>query len=738
MSSGVQKETLKTRLRQLADEITCPVCQEFFREPKILPCFHYYCKQCVVELAAREQPFPCPECRRDTLLPTQGAEGFPTAFFVDRMRSVHSAMEDIQGETVTSSGDLVCQQCHSDRAVSFCRHCIQYVCDFCRIGHSRMKVYSGHVVVSIKELRKNSEENFPNPQPEQVVCKAHQELLKIYCFECNKLICRDCTVKDHKDDAFEFVSKCAPQVRLGLQESLRPLQNTRAQIRTVQKQLEQEKNEFIAQKTHLENAINRSFDEMVRIVEQCRLQMLTTSYKRLEERASAFTAQEKCLGVYDTEIQSLVEFVEHCTERDEEMLLIHKELRHKIEELRHECDTWDLDPAVIPNIDVVIACPDEVKSLIQKSSYVTMCMAEPSMCRAEGPGMEGAETKTRTHLVVHTVYSNGRPCSEKQSVRAELKSMVDGTVVVAEVEEQEKGRYLVSYTADVRGRHELMILVNQQPIAGSPFGVIVEHHPTQLGKPVSVISNINRPYNIALNKNGQLFVTQPEKGAVVAYSNGGMLVSGGKVGLKHPRGIAIGEDGSFLITSGSTEQLMKLKEDWTLLKQIGKSGDVAAQFKGIRSVKISPAHMYYVCEQMNHRVQVFDEDLNHVCSFGKIGKKLGEFNYPTDVAFDEMGQVYVVEHWNHRVQKFSPNNQPLMTFGKRKGELSFPGGIHIRGKFVYVTECGNHRVSVFTTSGALVTSFGSSRELQVPGGISADDDGYIYVCNIGKNQIVVY
>ena len=32
-------------------EITCPICQDYFREPKILPCFHYYCKECVRQLA---------------------------------------------------------------------------------------------------------------------------------------------------------------------------------------------------------------------------------------------------------------------------------------------------------------------------------------------------------------------------------------------------------------------------------------------------------------------------------------------------------------------------------------------------------------------------------------------------------------------------------------------------------------------------------------------------------------
>jgi len=34
-------------LEELEEEITCPVCQDHFRKPKILPCLHYYCKECV-------------------------------------------------------------------------------------------------------------------------------------------------------------------------------------------------------------------------------------------------------------------------------------------------------------------------------------------------------------------------------------------------------------------------------------------------------------------------------------------------------------------------------------------------------------------------------------------------------------------------------------------------------------------------------------------------------------------
>ena len=54
-------------LQKLDDELTCPVCTEHFKEPKVLPCLHYYCKTCIADLINRAngRPFNCPECRRE-------------------------------------------------------------------------------------------------------------------------------------------------------------------------------------------------------------------------------------------------------------------------------------------------------------------------------------------------------------------------------------------------------------------------------------------------------------------------------------------------------------------------------------------------------------------------------------------------------------------------------------------------------------------------------------------------
>ena len=54
-------------LQKLDDELTCPLCTQHFREPKVLPCLHYYCKACIADLikSAKGRPFNCPECRRE-------------------------------------------------------------------------------------------------------------------------------------------------------------------------------------------------------------------------------------------------------------------------------------------------------------------------------------------------------------------------------------------------------------------------------------------------------------------------------------------------------------------------------------------------------------------------------------------------------------------------------------------------------------------------------------------------
>ena len=118
-------------------------------------------------------------------------------------------------------------------------------------------------------------------------------------------------------------------------------------------------------------------------------------------------------------------------------------------------------------------------------------------------------------------------------MRAELKSLVDGSITQAEVSHQTRsvGSYEVSYQPSIRGRHKLSVLVNDVAIAGSPFKVYVQQPPQLMGQPVRVIRGLSEPWRATLSSSGQLIVT--ERGSIMVGSQYLMVKVNWCVGLTH-------------------------------------------------------------------------------------------------------------------------------------------------------------------------------------------------------------
>ena len=101
--------------------------------------------RCIYSLALRtglNKPFPCPECRADTILSQGGVDALQPAFFINRMKSVHSKLELAHGKV-----EAKCEICSEDKAEAFCRQCAQFICAECVKSHQRLKkLFPGHKV----------------------------------------------------------------------------------------------------------------------------------------------------------------------------------------------------------------------------------------------------------------------------------------------------------------------------------------------------------------------------------------------------------------------------------------------------------------------------------------------------------------------------------------------------------------------------------------------------------------
>ena len=197
----VSKSTLPLPLVNEKD-ITCTVCLDNFKEPKVLRCCHTFCKSClerIIEKAKVKTNLVCPQCRAEHTIPPNGPEGFLTDFSLLSELS-KSLTSDVESGKSPRSVD-VCGECDSsDVAVAFCSVCHSYLCSACLNIHKKLKHFRNHKVTSLECL---GQEVVSKDETIFLHCHEHvEEPLKVFCKTCQLLVCCQCITESHECHKF--------------------------------------------------------------------------------------------------------------------------------------------------------------------------------------------------------------------------------------------------------------------------------------------------------------------------------------------------------------------------------------------------------------------------------------------------------------------------------------------------------------------------------------------------------
>nr|XP_034178062.1 hyphally regulated cell wall protein 3 isoform X4 [Osmia lignaria] len=124
-------------MEQFEQLLTCAICLDRYRNPKLLPCQHSFCMEpCMDGLVdyVRRQ-VKCPECRAEHRIPYQGVQAFPTNVTLQRFLELHI---EITGELPDpTSGQTMerCGVCSEKSYCSLCVHCEKKCCPECKDAH---------------------------------------------------------------------------------------------------------------------------------------------------------------------------------------------------------------------------------------------------------------------------------------------------------------------------------------------------------------------------------------------------------------------------------------------------------------------------------------------------------------------------------------------------------------------------------------------------------------------------
>lgn len=702
-------------MEELESEITCAVCHEHYKDPKVFPCCHYYCRQCIQNLARKNDPFPCPECRKDTTIPQGGIDQLPTAFFVNRMKEVHSKLERTHGKV-----EAKCEMCSCDKAAAFCRHCVMFICHECAKQHQKMKVFVGHKVDTLSELRSGGAKEVMMQASSYQTCKLHEEPFKIYCFDCSSLICRDCTMYDHKDHKHNFVKEVGPKIK---EKSLQRLDS----LREIEQSLSQAIEKVQSVKTDVEGEgraiakeIEDSFAQLHKILEDRKHVLLNEAVAIVAEKLENLSSQEKSLSNSCTDVRSVIDYTNQCVQNsaDNDYVCMHADVESRIErELEEQKKREDdLEPVEGVDLKVEVECAKEMEKLCQKARVAKGYNTFEFVLTSEEKGkIEVGQ--------VSVVFLSATKLG-KGAIECQLKSLSDGSTVKCDVH-QMKDKYHVTFTPTVRGRHELIISAAGVVIPGDPLPVYVSLNPAKLKTCVRTIPNLGYGSDIAINSQNEIVYTQVNADVVVMDKAGNKVRSITKAPYNFNRltGVAVDEEDNVYITDEYVNMIYKFSKEMKMILNVKNDSTTGHLAVAVIQDKVM------VCPKNKHSISVYSRELKHLREIILPGK--GEF---CGVASDEDGNLYASDVTNSDVVIFSSGGKHLRSF-KVGGQ---PHGVCIAGQNVYVSDWSNHSVSVYTTQGVLVTAFGTIKCFKYPWGMCLDRDGFLYVCDCNNMKIQVF
>ncbi|XP_078661714.1 tripartite motif-containing protein 2-like [Branchiostoma floridae x Branchiostoma belcheri] len=130
---------------QIHEELSCSICLELFTRPKVLPCQHTFCQDCLQDHVEVRTPLECPNCRQPFSLPPGGVPALPDNHLVASLcgRIIKQSFPSTDKKKQPTSSE----QCnfHSGEQLSlYCDECNVPLCVTCldeaHRGHSTMSL----------------------------------------------------------------------------------------------------------------------------------------------------------------------------------------------------------------------------------------------------------------------------------------------------------------------------------------------------------------------------------------------------------------------------------------------------------------------------------------------------------------------------------------------------------------------------------------------------------------------
>ena len=680
-------------IKSTTDILTCPVCRQLFNNPRFLPCYHFYCEQCLEKLQVQSK-ISCPECRQEAIVPLGGVKQLRSNFLVNRL------VEELVNKRAKEGDEEVqCDNCdENDQVVGYCPNCSTFLCELCYRYHKRDRITRNHHIVLFSEIITIPDEILVNT----LQCQEHgSNELQYYCETCDELICMYCTIKEHNGHSHDVIKKMAGKFRHIMNENIATAENMFKHLSKLHDDIETMINQIRDQENEVIRDIKQHYTTLVdKIIEQGDHKEQQV-HKIASEKVKALTQQQEELDSIQMQflyMKELHDSAKKSSNPDKVLLSLQKQVKDYTKKLTEAYNTLQTEPVELDTIQFFVEkvhFPQFGQVFSAADPSVSELLSFPKYAFKDVP----------VEFSVNTKYGNGCHYSRGGNhitVQTQLQLESGNTEsIVSSVTDNKNGTYTATLTAHKTGRAKVSVLLDGEQIKDSPCNFPVGRNYRAISKPSNIVQ------------------------------------ISGHWAVK-PWGIAFGNNNVWAVADWAEHCIHVFHKHDQLLWKFGSKGSNKGQLDGPCGIAFDKNNYLYVADYNNRRVQKFDINGNCILHFKETGD--GCLGSPVDVTVHE-DKVYVADSTANRIVKFSSDGQFCQVIGK--GLLDNPNGVTVsRNNHLLVTNLNNNSIYVFRLDGQYLGKFGALGpglgHLSGPRSITTDANGFILVTDTGNDRITIF
>ena len=585
------------------------------------------------------------------------------------------------------------------------------------------------------------------------LCSTHKDKeAELFCETCEELICCKCALRGSKHHSHDYVElgKVCAKYRKEIQSVMSPMEEKLVVIGQAEKDLGLFCFDISSQQSDIESEVEQTARRLHAIIDKQHAELLSQLQQITTGKRTEVKVQVDQLKHTQTQFSDCIDTMRQHLKDEATVPMAMKAAIKQAKGLIADFNPDSLKPTI--DADMTFSTRPSVWTECEKYGQLVVAgLPDPSLCFAQGDGLESAIVGGTSVITVFGINGHGKPCTKPiKSIECHVSSKFTHSKVKGRVEQKSNQCYKISYTPTVKGRHQISLKIQDQHIRGSPFHVVATLPVKKLATPILTIAGLKSPGGIAVNKRGEVIIAEKLKHCVSVFSPRGEkrhsfgTHGSGEGQFDYPCGVAVDNVGNILVADFNNRRIQKFTSSGAFLAaEVFQDSDPQL----ITDIAFeSESDCVYVVGRSDS-IYVLHSDLSFRGIFRKADGVDKQFSSSSGIACDRSGQVYVADSASTDIQVFSAEGEFSRAFERRgegRGELGYPYPLGLAvdaNGLVYVSEYHNHRVSVYSSEGVFVHSFGVGEEGEAAGkpcGLTVDHCGVVYVCDENNGCVYLY